>query len=479
MKGLTRSPLGGDRMANGIPTIPETITVHLGRPDENARNVTLPFLDYVANVASSEIYPTWPENAIRANMYAQISFVLNRIYTEYYRSRGYDFDITNSTSIDQFFVEGRDIFENIRELAGELFDNYVRRRGNVEPLLTSYCDGRRTTCEGLSQWGSVELAEQGLTPYEILTYYYGDDIDIVQDAPIANARESAPVVPLRIGAANDQVRTAQIRLNRISKNYPSIPKIALTDGVFAEDTEAAVRKFQEIFSLTADGVIGKSTWYYIRRIYNAVKRLNELGSEGITTEEITQQYPGVLREGDSGNPVANLQYYLNYLSGFYETVPPVTVDGSFGAATRAAVIDLQNTFGLPADGIVGPVTWEALYDAYLGIISTIPIKYTEGSVIPFPGTVLRIGSDNDAVRVLQEYLNYVARSFPTITPVSVTGYFGPRTREAVIAFQELAGLPVSGQVAAVTWEALADLYSDLYNGKILGEGQYPGFELGV
>ena len=465
-------------MANGRPTVPETVTVHLGRPEQAARNVTLPFLDYVANVASSEIYPTWPENAIRANMYAQISFVLNRIYTEYYRSRGYDFDITNSTSIDQSFVEGRDVFENIRELAGELFDNYIRRRGNVEPLLASYCDGRRVTCEGLSQWDTVTLAEQGLSPYEILTYFYGNDIDIVQDAPIANTSETAPTVPLTVGSVNDQVRVAQIRLNRISKNYPSIPKIALTDGIFLQDTADAVRRFQEIFELTPDGIIGKSTWYYIRRIYNAVKRLNELDSEGVTLEEITTQYPGVLQEGDSGSNVANLQYFLAYVSLFYDTVPTVAIDGSYGPATRAAVEDLQRTFGLTADGIVGPLTWKALYDAYLGIVSTIPLQYTEGNAIPFPGVVLRLGSDSDDVRVLQEYLNYVARSFPSIPTVSATGYFGPRTRESVIAFQELTGLPVNGQVSAITWTALADLYSDLYSGQLLGEGQYPGFETG-
>ena len=413
-------------------------------------------------------------------MYAQISFALNRIYTEYYRSRGYDFDITSSTSIDQSFVEGRDIFDNIRQLAGELFDNYIRRQGSVEPLFALYCDGRRVSCDGLSQWGTVELAEQGLTPYEILTYYYGDDINIETTDDIrANTEESAPVVPLTIGSVNDQVRVAKIRLNRISKNYPSIPKIAQTDGIFLQDTEAATRRFQEIFGLTPDGIIGKSTWYYIRRIYNAVKRLNEIDSEGVTIEEITQQYPGVLREGDSGVNVANLQYYLNYLSGFYESIPPVGIDGSFGPSTRAAVIDLQNTFGLVADGIVGPLTWKALYDAYLGIVSTVPIEYSEGNVIPFQGVVLRLGSDFDTVRVLQEYLNYVARSFPSIPTVSVTGYFGPRTREAVIAFQEVAGLPVNGQVSAITWNALTDLYSDLYNGQILGEGQYPGFETGV
>ena len=460
------------------PFIPDSITVHLGRPEQNARNVTLPFLDYVANVASSEIYPTWPENAIRANIYAQVSFVLNRIYTEYYRSRGYDFDITNSTSIDQSFVEGRDIFENIKELAGELFNDYIVRQGNVEPLLAAYCDGREVTCEGLSQWGTVELAEQGFTPYEILTYYYGDNINLVQNAPTVGMTDSAPVVPLRLGSINDDVRVIQLRLNRISANYPSIPKILLVDGIFGTDTEAAVRRFQEIFGLGADGVVGKSTWYYIRRIYNAVKRLNELDSEGVTLEEVTQQYPGVLREGDASLGVANLQYYLNYLSGFYNTVPPVAIDGTFGATTRAAVIDAQNTFGLVADGIVGEQTWDAIYDAYLGIVSTIPREYIEGNVVPFGGVALRLGSDSENVRLLQQYLNYIAVSFTSIPKVDATGYFGPRTREAVIAFQEQFGLPVNGVVGAITWNAITDIYSDLFNGATLGEGQYPGFEIG-
>ncbi len=465
-------------MTANIPFIPEYITVHLGRPNENARNVTLPFLDYIANVASSEIYPTWPENAIRANMYAEVSFALNRIYTEYYRSRGYDFDITNSTTVDQFFVEGRDIFENIRELAGELFNDYIVRQGSVEPLFAIYCDGRRVTCNGLSQWGTVELAEQGLTPYEILTYYYGEDINIVTNAPIEGNTTSAPIVPLRIGSVNDEVRVVQLRLNRISDNYPSIPKILQVDGVFGNDTEAAVRRFQEIFDLTPDGIVGKSTWYYIRRIYNAVKRLNEADSEGERLENVTAQYPGVLREGDTGNAVQNLQYFLNYLSDYYNTIPAVTPDGMFGSNTRAAVIDAQNTFGLVADGIVGAVTWKAIYNAYLGIVSTIPPIYSAGVTVPFGGVTLRIGAESDSVRLLQEYLNFIGQSYESIPQISTTGYFGTRTRDAVIAFQELAGLPVTGTVSAVTWNAITDLYGDLYRGERLGEGQYPGFDVG-
>ena len=289
------------------PIIPETITVHLGAPDSTAQNVTLPFLDYVTNVASSEIYPTWPENAIRANIYAQISFALNRIYTQYYRSRGYDFDITNSTAIDQSFVQGRDIFDNVREIAGEIFDSYVRRRGSVEPLFAAYCDGVEVTCNGLSQWGSVDLANRGLSPYEILTTYYGDDIDIVTDVPVMGLDVSVPVFPLRVGNVGDDVRTVQIRLNRIAQNYPAIPKIVQTDGIFVEDTEAAVRAFQEIFNLTPDGVVGRGTWFAIQAIYAGVKRLNELDSEGIRLEEITKQFPEVLRQGDSGTGVLSLQ----------------------------------------------------------------------------------------------------------------------------------------------------------------------------
>ena len=460
------------------PFIPETVTVHLGRPEQNARNVTLPFLDYVANVASSEIYPTWPENAIRANMYAQISFVLNRIYTEYYRSRGYDFDITNSTSIDQSFVEGRDIFENIKELAGELFNDYIVRQGNVEPLLAAYCDGREVTCEGLSQWGSVELAEQGLTPYEILTYYYGDDINLVQNAPTLGTNESAPVVPLRLGSVNDDVRVLQLRLNRISANYPSIPKILLVDGIFGTDTEAAVKRFQEIFSLTPDGVVGKSTWYRIQNVYIGVKRLNDLTSEGITLQEVTQQYPGVLQLGDTGNPILNLQYFITYLSQFYETIPAVAIDGVFGESTRSAVQAVQRTFGLPADGVVGEATWDALYRAYRGIVTTIPREYVEGNAIPYGGVPLRIGSEGDDVLLLQQYLNAIAEVYPEVPTVSATGYFGPRTQDAVVAFQTLAGITPTGIVSATTWSAIAELFNAITLGAPLQRDQFPGFPLG-
>lgn len=460
-----------------LPYIPETVTVHLGPPDSDAPNVTVPFVEYVANVASSELYPTWPENALRANIYAQISFVLNRIYTEYYRVRGYDFDITSSTAYDQYFVDQRDLFENILQIVGEIFDSYVVRRGSVEPLFAQYCNGSTVTCEGLSQWGSVALADQGYTPYEILQFYYGEDIDLVTDVPVMGLSSSLPDRLLRLGTAGDDVRQLQIRLNRISENYPSIPKIALPDGVFSFDTEEAVRQFQSVFSLPEDGIVGKSTWYAVQFIYNAVKRLNELDSEGIALSEVTQQFAGDSGPGDRGVAVRNIQYLLRYLSEFYNFLPPIEIDGIYGPATASAVSALQRAFELPVTGRVDFDTWDVLYRTYLGFLETIPFQYVEGNVLPYPGVPLRIGSETDAVRVLQEYLNYIGRTDPEIPFVNPTGYFGTQTQQAVLAFQRQEGIPANGTVGSVTWNAIGDRYSDLLHGARLGEGQYPGYEI--
>lgn len=461
-----------------LPKIPEYITVHLGAPDSNAPNITLPFADYIANTASSEIYPTWPENAIRANVYAQISFALNRIYTEFYQSRGYDFDITNSTAFDQSFVNGRNVFENVQRIVDEIFNSYIRRRGNIEPLFAAYCDGIEVQCNGLSQWGSVALAEEGYTPFEILQYYYGNDIDIISNATVEGASQSAPPFPLSVGSSGDKVRVLQLRLNRISDNYPSIPKVAAIDGIFAEDTESAVMRFQEIFGLSSDGVVGNATWYAVNRIYNAVKRLNELDSEGIRLEEVTKQYPGVLSLGSQGLGVSNLQYFLLYLSRFYSSITPVAIDGVFGNETRQSVLSAQNTFGLLEDGVVGEATWNAIYNAYRGIVKTIPLNYVEGNALPFPGIILRVGSDNDSVLLLQQYINVIAQVFPEVNSVELTGFFGTQTDRAVKSIQTLVGLEANGVVGAITWDTITSLYTDILNGSRLNEGQYPGFEIG-
>ena len=461
------------------PFIPETVTVHLGPPDTPAANVTVSFPDYIKNVASSEIYPTWPESAIRANIYAQISFALNRIYTEYYRSRGYDFDITNSTTIDQSFVNGRDVFENISQIVDEIFNSYIRRRGSVEPLFAAYCDGEILTCPGLSQWGTVALAEQGYTPYQILAYYYGDDIDIVRNVPVEGFVTSAPAVPLRLGSVSNDVLLAQIRLNRIATNYPAIPKIYPVNGVFGQQTEDTVRAFQRTFNLTPDGIIGNATWYRIQYIYNGVKRLNELESEGLTIEEIPSVFPESLSLGSSGAGVLAVQYYLSYVAQFLNTVPAVGIDGSFGPSTDAAVRAFQRTYGLDVTGVVDEVTWDVLYDVYLGMVASIPLVYREGVTVPFGGIVLQEGSTGEAVTLLQEYLNYIGQTYTEIPRVTVDGVYGPGTAAAVEAFQRLFGISVItyGTTGSLTWKAITDVYEDLYRGNLASSGQNPGYTI--
>lgn len=456
----------------GTPFIPNTITVHLGTPSSSAENVYVPFPDYIKNVASSEIYPTWPEAALRANIYAQISYALNRYYTEWYRSQGYDFDITNSTRFDQSYQPGREIYDSINEIVDDIFNSYVVKRGSIEPYFTQYCNGTTTTCNGLSQWGTVPLAQEGLGPYEILTRFYGDDIDIVTDVPVRNGQPSYPGRALRLGDSGNDVQQIQIRLNRISTNYPGIPKINPADGNFGVDTEEAVKAFQRIFRLTQDGVVGNATWYRITYLFNAVKRLSELDSEGIRLEDLPKRYERVLSPGDSGDSVRVIQYFLDVISAYYDTVPPLTVNGEFDEATEQAVRAFQQSFGLSADGIVGRQTWQKMEDVYESIRTSTQL--IDGGVMLFPGRVLQAGFQGEDVATIQEYLAYIATVYSDIPTPAVTGVYGMETVQAVEAFQRQFGLPETGTVGVTTWDAIATLYSDLRTGNAQRLGQYPG-----
>lgn len=349
-----------------LPYVPERITVHLGSPDSNAANVTVPFVDYVKNVASSEIYPTWDESALRANILAIISFALNRIYTEFYPSRGYDFNITSSTAIDQAFVNGRSTFATTDRIVDEIFNDYIRRQGFVEPLAAKFCNGTTVTCAGLSQWGSQALAEEGLSSLEILRNYYGNNIELVTDAPITGLIRSYPGAPLQEGSRGPAVVVIQTALNRISQNYPAIPKISPVDGIFGPQTQAAVRRFQQIFNLTPDGIVGKATWYALVRIYVGVTRLSELRSEGQRYYNISWNYGGVLQPGSAGTYVRQLQYMLQVLASFIPAIPAVETDGLYGPATANAVRAAQRYFGLPQTGTVDEGTWLRIHSEFSG-----------------------------------------------------------------------------------------------------------------
>ena len=403
-------------MATVIPYIPQRITVHLGTPSSDAENVTVNFVDYVKNVACSEIYPTWEESALRANILAIVSFALNRVYTEFYRSRGYNFDITNSTAYDQYFVNGRSFFENVAQIVDELFNDYLRRPGFVEPLAAKFCNGTTAKCEGLSQWGSQNLALQGYNSVQIIKSYYGN-VEIVNNAPVRGITASYPGSPLRRGTTGPSVVTLQVMLNRISQSYPAIPKLAQVDGIFGARTEASVRKFQEVFNLLVDGIVGRATWYALVRYYIAVTRMAELRSQGQKYYNNSWATTDPISQGDRGIKVEHLQYMLSVLAEYIPEIPDIAIDGIFGPATRNAVIAAQRRFELPQTGIVNFETWDEIYDQFSGIENTTwrdpaDFPYTSaiiGNTPPrsryartstmtqFPGSNLRTGNQ-DPVR---------------------------------------------------------------------------------
>lgn len=257
--------------------IPEYVIVHDGTPgDSTASDYYVRYRDYIKNVASSEIYATWPAATIRANILAIMSFTLNRVYTEWYRNKGYDFTITSSTAYDHKWMYGRNYFQSISEVVDEIFANYLSRPNVKQPILTQYCDGQRVTCPNwLSQWGSKYLGDQNYSPIEIIRYYYGNDMYINEAEEISGVPASWPGEDLRVGSSGNKVRQMQEQLNRIAQVYTSIPKIT-TDGTYGPATEAAVKQFQSIFGLPASGIVDYPTWYKISEIYVGVTRIAEL-----------------------------------------------------------------------------------------------------------------------------------------------------------------------------------------------------------
>lgn len=463
-----------------VPFIPETITVHLGQPtDLSARNVTVSFPDYIKNVASSEIYPTWPEESIRANILAQISFALNRVFTEWYRSRGYNYDITNTTAFDQYFVDGRNIFQNISEIVDEIFNVYIRKPGNEEPFFARYCNGTTSTCDGLSQWGTVSLANDGLNAQGILEYYYGD-VELVESTNIQGQFDSYPGNPLRVGTSGSAVRTIQEQLNRIAINYPSIPFIAV-DGVFGESTENSVRQFQRIFNLTPDGIVGKATWYAISRVYVAVKDLAELTSEGERADYASQEFPGTLTLGARGVEILELQLYLATIALYNNEVKSVGLDGVFGGGTLDSVVSFQRAYGLDADGIVGEVTWNRLVEVYNGINDNVNVPTVDVGITlrDYPGTPLREGERSENVTYVKRLINALSNVYGELTPIDVNEDYNTALTDNIRTFQRLLSLEETGIVDERTWNYLNELYRQESSNTVfeLGFRPYPATPL--
>lgn len=452
MKEITLGP--------SIPVIvvPTEITVHLGSPDDSADNVTLPYIDYIKNVASSELYPTWPENALQANIHAITSMAMNRIHTEWYRSRGYNFDITNSTQFDQAYVHNRGIFDNVSKIADNVFHQYIVREGQILPYFAQFCDGRTTMCEGLHQWGTVDLANEGYSPLDILKYYYGDNIQIVIDAPIANVGDTYPGEPLQLGDSSLNVLRMQFSLDRISQNYPAIPRIQRIDGYFGESTQDAVREFQRVFILPVTGIIDEGTWYRIIRIFTAVTKLSELTGEGLLLSDIQRISSEVLLEGDVRPSVEIVQLALNILAAFYPTLSEVPITGFYDEKTRNAILEFQKIMGLTPTGAAGLDTLRALYNSTVGILETLPPEAVSIPYIRWTGVVYDVGHESPGVYLLQEMLSYISLAIPAIPFIDPSGVFDENTRIAVIDLQTMQGLEPTGIVNEQTWNTIVDVY---------------------
>lgn len=411
---------------------------------------------------------SWPEEALRANIIAQVSLALNRIWTEWYPSRGYSFNITGSPGYDQAYVNGRTVFAVMERLTAELFNTFVQRSGDAEPYFTEYCDGKTVTCPGMKQWGTVDRAREGLNALQILRYYYGNRVQLVTTNNIAAIPSSYPGSPLRRGSTGTNVRILQKQLSRIAKDYPSFGKPAVT-GTFDEATENSVKKFQKQFGLTADGIVGKATWYKISFIYVSVKDLAELTSEGETAEGIQSAggWPGtVLRRGSTGSSVEQVQFWLSDLAQFDSSLVRVSVDGSYGTATERAVRAFQQKQNLTADGVVGQTTWNALYAAWVDAQSDL-------GGTAWPGTALRRGDTGMEVRLVQFWLRLAADNYSALRTVTVDGSYGAATVSAVTAFQSLFGLTADGVVGRSTWNKLKEVGLAVAN-KIVAANVAPG-----
>ena len=481
-KGTARDPSNGFSPAiqiqNGV-YIPENITVHVGAPDKGSENITLPFTDYIKNVAASEIYPTWPEESARANILAQISIALNRVYTEWYRSRGYDFDITSSTAYDQAFTPGGNTYEETDAIVDSIFNNYLIRPGFVEPLYASFCDGRNTQCDGLSQWGTVELAEDGRNTEEILAFYYGD-VDVTLTDDIRAIEGSYPGEPLKEGDEGENVRLMQLQLNRIAINYPKLP-LNNNFGVYDEQLTRVVREFQELFQLPVTGIIDKATWYKISYLYVSVKSLAELTSEGQRPSYNTQTYPGSpLAPGSKGSEVQEIQFYLRRISRFNPLVRPVNIDGIFDADTQESVRSFQNAYRLEVTGVIDERTWNSIVRIYNGTLENIDEPVLENGISPYPGTDLTFGSRGDQVEYVQRLLQKIRISFPIIPELDADGFFGAITERAVNTFAALFAYPQDGRVNEPLWNEINRIYIAAELGCIFatteseGSRPYPG-----
>lgn len=424
--------------------IPEFITISIGELGCDGEIITIPFIDYIKNVSCSCVYPTWREEAIKANVYSIISFALNRIYTDWYRSKGYGFEITSSSRSDQMYVKGRNLFRNVCDIVDEVFDSCIKISGIDQPFLCR-CYNLTNTERRLSRWGSLDLAEDGLDALGILRKYFGENIEITKVRDVGGIVKKYPNTELSINSKGDDVKFIQRALNSIGSRYTGITKIPEEDGIFGKYTERAVMDFQKIFNLNVDGIVGNKTWNKISLLYALSKKIFGSGNDDF------EYNSNFLKIGSEGQEVKNIQKSLNYILGNYNFLNKLEEDGYFGKKTENAVREFQEMFGLVVDGIIGKNTYDRIKYVEKNInnlkgfidkqLNNIPVKNKneyvrtvlseDDIIIP-----IKFGDSGENVKQLQVELNNLSNYYGFLSKVAEDGMFGNKTYEMVLKFQE-------------------------------------------
>lgn len=399
--------------------LPEQVTVHMGKPDEAARDITVPFAEYLKNTASAEIDPAFPEKTIRQRVYLMLQFALNRIGGRFYRARGYAFDVTSLPKYDRKFNAHGRTFQNINGIVAEALNSL----------------------SGTPLHGAERVAGG--------------------ESPASAGAQAYPGYPLELGSTGAAVRNVQLELNRVAGNYPAIPLVAEPDGVFGKDTEEAVRRFQQIFCLEPDGVVGRDTWYQLRHVYGGIRRFSGLLFDGQSVQA-GRAFAGTMKEGSMGGEVWEAQYHINVVAYFYPEVPGVAIDRYYGPKTAEAVRAFQKLSSLVQDGVVGQNTWHSMglsCGSIMGCVNgCLPSDYAQNTAAPYPGYVLRKGMENADVEKLRKYLAGISQYYGTIQQVQAKGAFDEPVAEAVRELQIQNGLAVTGEVGEETWNLVARLY---------------------
>lgn len=442
-----------------IPEIPAYITVHLGAPDTEAESVTVSFPDYIKGVASANLSYDIPPEALKALIYGEMTLALNRIQERTYRKQGKSYDITSDPIYDQYYIYGVPVSEEINSEVNELFGGYIARGNDVSPIDLKICYTENERCRGMSVSGAVDLSDRGYDYIEILKYYFGRDLYIVEDAFVKGlSNEIGVSYPQALGMSGSNVTGLKIMLNYVGKSYTTIPYIENTDGIYDYETEESVRELQRIFNIEPSGIFDQKTYYALLYAYNKIKTLSDLVEQGIELSEIPTELRAELKYGSIGNSVKLLQYWLSFLAAFEERIPPLDVIGVFGEKTYRSVVAFQRIFGLEPSGVVDNMTWNVLNNVYEGLYDSLPEFIFSESAVDYFGNLLVLGSVGTDVRYLQLYLNKVAEYYTEIPSVEMNGEYDIATEASVRAFQELFGIKNTGVVSSTTWNRLSDVY---------------------